>query len=95
MAAKNLFVDAFEEQEFCDVKFVAEDRVIGAHKMVLKSECKHLFDLSANWTPDKDPIKVENIGYNTFTDILRYINLRTFSSTNFGRFLALNGWFSG
>ena len=60
MAAKNLFVDAFEEQEFCDVKFLAEDRVIGAHKMLLKSECKHLFDLSANRTPDKDLTLLES-----------------------------------
>ena len=61
MAAKNVLADAFEDQEFCDVKFVAEDRVIGAHKVILKSECQLLFDLSANWTPEKEPIPIENI----------------------------------
>ena len=75
MAAQNLLVNSFEEQEFCDVKFVAEDKVIGAHKMVLKSECKLLFDLSANWTLDKDPINIVDIGFDSFKDFLRYVNM--------------------
>ena len=75
MAGKNVLADAFEKQDLCDVKFLVEDRVIGAHKMVLKSECKLLFDLSANWMPDKDPIEIENIGYYPFQDFLRYIHI--------------------
>ena len=75
MAGKNVLADAFEEQDLCDVKFLAEDREIGAHKIILKSECKLLFDLSANWTPDKDPIPIENIGFDPFKDLLRYIHI--------------------
>ena len=75
MAAQNLLANSFEEQEFCDVKFVAEDKVIGAHKMVLKSECKLLFNLSANWTLDKDPINIVDIGFDSFKDFIRYVNM--------------------
>ena len=76
MAEKNnLFaalIEAFEDQELCDVRFLAEEKEIGAHKLILKSECKYLFDLSSAWTPGKDPVCIKDIGYDSFKDFLRY-----------------------
>ena len=69
-----ILVDAFEKQEFCDVKFIVEEREIAAHKMVLKSRCKLLYDLSAKWTPDKDPIPIKDIAYDSFKEFLRYLS---------------------
>ena len=64
---------AFEEQELCDVQFNVEGKQIGAHKLILKSQCQVLFDLSANWTPEKDPFSIEDIGCESFKALLRYV----------------------
>ena len=67
-----VMAEAFEKQELCDVKFLAEEKEIGAHKLFLKSQCKYLFDLSSDWTPGKDPVCIKDIGYDSFKEFLRY-----------------------
>ena len=62
---------AFEMQEDCDVKFNVEGKVIGTHRVVLKTQCQALYDLSADWTLEKEPICIEDMSYDSFQTLLR------------------------
>ena len=66
-----VMAEAFKKQELCDVKFLVEGREIGAHKLILKSGCKYLFDLSSDWTPGNDPVCIKDIGFDSFKEFLR------------------------
>ena len=68
-------IRSFEEQEDCDVKFSVEGRIIATHKVVLRIRCQALYDLSSNWTYDKEPISIDDIDYDSFKELLRFVQL--------------------
>ena len=64
-------MEAFDNQELCDVKFSIKDKIIGSHKLILRGHCRILYDLAADWTPEKDPICIDGIEYDAFKEFLR------------------------
>ena len=61
----------FDNQEACDVVFLVEEKQIGAHKNVLASQCKVLYDMAKDWTSTEKPVPVEDNGCKSFEDFLR------------------------
>ena len=64
-------IEAFDNQELCDVKFSVKDKIIGSHKLILSGHCRFLYDLAADWTTEKDPICIDGIEFDAFNEFLR------------------------
>jgi len=62
---------AFDKQEDCDVMFSVDGQTIGAHRLILNIHSEVLYEMAAGWTPDKDPIAIDDMSYDSFKALLR------------------------
>ncbi len=62
----------FAKNDYSDIQFQVEDKIINAHRNVIASRCKYIETLLKS-TPCSHLVAIENISYDTFKVLLHYL----------------------
>ena len=60
----------FAKNDYSDIQFQVEDKIINAHRNVIASRCKYIETLLKS-TPCSHLVAIENISYDTFKVLLQ------------------------